>query len=191
MIQFVGDCFEKYGKTFRMWILNESLVFTKDIQVIGAIYNSKTLLQKGDLYEFVRAFLQDGLLLSVGKKWHDRRKLFTHAFHFNTLEAYIKVFDKQSTTMAQQLVPLADGRTVIDLFPRVCLAALDVIVGMQCKFISLANNFHFSAPFYNFLNISCDMWHFQFCIRITTLKRFLHFDCHCYFIFYDFFIVQF
>lgn len=129
LIPFVGECFEKYGNTFRMWVLNECMVFTRDIKVISAIYNSNSLLEKGDLYKYIRAFIQDGLLLSTGKKWHERRKVFTPAFHFNTLENYLKKFDEHSGIMAKQLMSQADGKTVIDMFPRVCLSALDVIVG--------------------------------------------------------------
>ncbi|KAH8375511.1 hypothetical protein KR200_004576, partial [Drosophila serrata] len=43
------------------------------------ILSSTTLLEKGQLYRFLRPFLNDGLLVSTGRKWHARRKVFTNA----------------------------------------------------------------------------------------------------------------
>ncbi|XP_034108259.1 probable cytochrome P450 4d20 [Drosophila albomicans] len=127
LIDYVDACFAKYGKTFRMWILNESLVYTMDLQHFEAILSSTTLLEKGQLYQFLRPFLSDGLLLSVGRKWHTRRKIFTNAFHFKILEHYIEIMDKQSGVLVEKLQPFADGEHVVDMLKYVSLAALDVI----------------------------------------------------------------
>ncbi|KAH8300589.1 hypothetical protein KR018_011745, partial [Drosophila ironensis] len=51
IIDWVGDKFERYGKTFRFWILNESLIYTKDLHHFEAILSSTTLLEKGQLYK--------------------------------------------------------------------------------------------------------------------------------------------
>ncbi|XP_022212279.2 probable cytochrome P450 4d20 [Drosophila obscura] len=127
IIDWVGESFRIYGKTFRMWILGESLVYTKDLKHFEAILGSTTLLEKGQLYKYLRPFLNDGLLVSVGKKWHARRKVFTTAFHFNVLEHYVCIMDRHSAVMVQQLREVADGETAVDMLRFVSLAALDVI----------------------------------------------------------------
>ncbi|XP_030386008.1 probable cytochrome P450 4d20 [Scaptodrosophila lebanonensis] len=127
IISWVGQMFETYGKTFRLWILNDSLVYTMDARYFESILSSTTLLEKGRMYLFLRPFLNDGLLLSVGKKWHARRKVFTTAFHFKVLEHYLEIMDRQSRIMVDKLAQWADGGTIVDMLPIVSLAALDVI----------------------------------------------------------------
>ncbi|XP_001354057.3 probable cytochrome P450 4d20 [Drosophila pseudoobscura] len=127
IVDWVEESFRLYGKTFRMWILGESLIYTKDLKYFEAILGSTTLLQKGQLYKFLRPFLNDGLLLSVGKKWHARRKVFTNAFHFNVLGHYVDIMDRQAAVMVEKLRGVADGETTVDMLPYVSLAALDVI----------------------------------------------------------------
>lgn len=129
LIEYVGSCFEKYGNTFRMWILSECQVYTKDPRHFEAILSSTTLLEKGGLYQFLRPFLNDGLLLSVGRKWHSRRKIFTKAFHFTILEHFMDIMDKQSSVLVEKLQPFADGEQVVDMLKFVSLAALDIITG--------------------------------------------------------------
>jgi len=129
IIAWVGEQFDYYGKTFRFWILGESLIYTKDLKYFETILASTTLLEKGQLYQFLRPFLNDGLLVSTGKKWHARRKIFTHAFHFKVLEHYVEIMDRNSGVMVENLRKCADGKTAVDMLKYVSLAALDVITG--------------------------------------------------------------
>ncbi|XP_017070781.1 probable cytochrome P450 4d20 [Drosophila eugracilis] len=127
IISWVGEKFDQYGKTFRFWILGESLIYTKDLKYFETILGSTTLLEKGQLYQFLRPFLNDGLLVSTGRKWHARRKIFTHAFHFKVLEHYVEIMDRNSGIMVEHLRKVADGKTPVDMLKYVSLAALDVI----------------------------------------------------------------
>ncbi|XP_017057725.1 probable cytochrome P450 4d20 [Drosophila ficusphila] len=127
IIGWVGEQFDRYGKTFRFWILGESLIYTKDLKYFETILNSTTLLEKGRLYEYLRPFLNDGLLVSTGRKWHARRKIFTNAFHFKVLEHYVEIMDRNSGIMVENLREVADGKTSVDTLKYVSLAALDVI----------------------------------------------------------------
>lgn len=128
-IQRFGDYFNKYGKTFRLWILGECLIYTKDLKYFESILSSSTLLKKAHLYRFLRDFLGDGLLLSTGSKWTSRRKVLAPAFHFKCLENFVEIMDRNSGIMVEKLKNYADGKTCVDLFKFVSLEALDVTTG--------------------------------------------------------------
>ena len=67
--------------------------------------------------------------MSDGRKWHSRRRIITPTFHFKILEEFVEVFDQQSDILVQRLAKEAEAQRTFDVFPYVCLAALDVIAG--------------------------------------------------------------
>jgi cytochrome P450 family 4 len=86
------------------------------------------LITKSDEYDYIMPWLATGLLTSTGKKWLNRRKIITPAFHFKILEDFVEVFDKQSSILAKKLKKF-EGRGEFDIFPLTALCALDVICG--------------------------------------------------------------
>lgn len=71
-------------------------------------------------------FIGTGLLTSFGKKWFSRRKIITPTFHFNILEQFIEVFNRQSNVMVEKLRPfLKKGN--LDIYNYSTLCALDII----------------------------------------------------------------
>lgn len=65
----------------------------------------------------------------IGKKWHDRRKIITPAFHFQMLEKFTETFDRLSDTFVRKLGEY-DAGAEIELFHLVGLFTLDVVCGM-------------------------------------------------------------
>ncbi|XP_065366485.1 cytochrome P450 4d2-like [Calliphora vicina] len=127
MIDFVQQCKEKYGKIYRIWVLHQVSVFVLDVKYLEVILGSQQMIKKSRLYDFIVGWLGRGLLMSWGKKWHSRRKIITPTFHFKILEQFVEIFDQQSSVMVNKLYEKADGKTEIDIFPVVCLCALDII----------------------------------------------------------------
>ncbi|XP_034477492.1 cytochrome P450 4d2 [Drosophila innubila] len=117
----------KYGKMYRIWILNQLTIFCTDPRDIEIILSSTQHIKKNSLYNLMLPWLGTGLLMSVGRKWHARRKIITPTFHFKILEQFVDIFDLQSNILVDQLQKHADGKTAFNIFPIICLTALDII----------------------------------------------------------------
>ncbi|XP_017484850.1 PREDICTED: cytochrome P450 4d2-like [Rhagoletis zephyria] len=117
----------KYGKIHRFWVLHQLTIFIADPKYTEIILSSQQQITKSRFYDFLLSWLGQGLLLSTGKKWHWRRKVITPTFHFKILEQFVEIFDQQSSAMVKKLNAHADGKTAINIFPIVCLTALDII----------------------------------------------------------------
>ncbi|XP_052739348.1 cytochrome P450 4C1-like [Bicyclus anynana] len=80
----------------------QCLVIThpKDVETVisGTRHNEKSYI-----YRFLRPWLHDGLLLSSGKKWHQRRKILTPTFHFKILRHFNSVLIEKSAKLAENL----------------------------------------------------------------------------------------
>ncbi|KAM8719126.1 hypothetical protein ACLKA7_011782 [Drosophila subpalustris] len=122
----LANC-EKYGKMYRVWILNQLAVFSTDPRDVEVILSSTQQIKKNSLYNLMVPWLGTGLLMSVGRKWHARRKIITPTFHFKILEQFVDIFDQQSNILVDQLQQHADGKTAFNIFPIICLTALDII----------------------------------------------------------------
>lgn len=118
---------EKYGSMYRVWILNQLAVFSIDPRDVEVILSSTQQITKNNLYNLMLPWLGTGLLMSFGRKWHSRRKIITPTFHFKILEQFVEIFDQQSNILVDQLRQYADGKTAFNIFPIICLTALDII----------------------------------------------------------------
>ncbi|XP_037038601.1 cytochrome P450 4d1-like isoform X2 [Bradysia coprophila] len=110
----------------RGWIKSDLIVFLSDPKAVETLLSSKNYIEKSILYKFITPWLNEGLLLSKGAKWFQRRKLLTPAFHFKILEQFVEVFDRQSDYLVNNLNRYSKGEKV-ELFPLVTNYALDVI----------------------------------------------------------------
>ncbi|XP_072937009.1 uncharacterized protein [Epargyreus clarus] len=59
--------------------------------------------EKSEVYELLRPWLRDGLLMSNGSKWQQRRKILTSAFHFNVLRQYYVIIQENSQRLVELL----------------------------------------------------------------------------------------
>lgn len=92
------------------------------------VLSSSKLINKSGEYKYIKPWLSEGLLLSEGKKWFQRRKILTPAFHFKILEQFVEIFDRQSDAMMETLSRFSVADKV-ELYPIGTLYALDVICG--------------------------------------------------------------
>lgn len=110
-------------------------IFITDPVDIKEILTDRKMLVKADFYDFLKDWLGSGLLLSDGQKWFTRRKIISKSFHFQILEEFVDIFNKNSSVFVEQLM-LTEGRAV-DVFPKIGLYTLDVIcetsMGVEIK----------------------------------------------------------
>ena len=98
-----------------------------DPEIAEVVLKSTKLLDKGHDYNYLKPWLNDGLSLSKGQKWHQRRKILSPAFHFKILEKFAEIMNDHGTVLIDKLHEF-NGK-VVDVFPLVSLCTLDVICG--------------------------------------------------------------
>uniref|UniRef100_A0A914DH82 Cytochrome P450 n=1 Tax=Acrobeloides nanus TaxID=290746 RepID=A0A914DH82_9BILA len=64
-------------------------------EALKPIVESNHEITKSRDYDFFLPWLGTGLLLSTDDKWRSRRKMLTPSFHFNMLEGFFEVFNKE------------------------------------------------------------------------------------------------
>uniref|UniRef100_A0A8C5EDN4 Leukotriene-B(4) omega-hydroxylase 2-like n=1 Tax=Gouania willdenowi TaxID=441366 RepID=A0A8C5EDN4_GOUWI len=85
------------------------------------------------IYDHLRPWLGQSLLISSGVEWARKRRLLTPAFHFDVLRNYIATFNSSANTMHQKWRRLvAEGRCTLELFGHVSLMTLDTL--LKCAF---------------------------------------------------------
>ncbi|NP_001295912.2 cytochrome P450 4d8-like precursor [Musca domestica] len=121
------EMYELYGHTIKVWILDKLFILTSNADFMEQILSHPTQTRKIRLYNIIKPWVGEGLLLSGEKKWYTRRKIITPAFHFSILEKFLEVFDRQTSVLMDCLAERADGKTAFDVMPYICSAALDII----------------------------------------------------------------
>ncbi|XP_013134263.1 PREDICTED: cytochrome P450 4d2-like [Papilio polytes] len=71
----------------------------------------KTCLEKGYLMEVFSHLVGNGSVIAPVNIWRPRRKLLTPNFSSKNLQAFVKVFSKQSEILVERLASVADKRT--------------------------------------------------------------------------------
>ncbi|XP_045775571.1 cytochrome P450 4C1-like [Maniola jurtina] len=93
----------KYRDMFELKLGNLRFLILMHPMHVENLINSTEHNDKGYLYAFLRPWLRDGLLLSSGKKWHQRRKILTPAFHFKILCHFNTVLVEKSLKLVENL----------------------------------------------------------------------------------------
>ena len=54
-------------------------------------------------YKQLESWLGDGLVMSTGKKWRERRKIITPSFHSHMLKSFIGVMNEQADVFVEKI----------------------------------------------------------------------------------------
>lgn len=117
---------EDFYPHFLVRIINVNAVFVLAPEDCEIFLSTPKHTTKSLLYLIFGRWLQDGLLLSEGEKWQQRRKLLTPAFHFNILREFICVFNEKSDELSKKLSETAGKE--IDVMPLFHECSLQMII---------------------------------------------------------------
>ncbi|XP_075155887.1 cytochrome P450 4d1-like isoform X2 [Haematobia irritans] len=92
----MSELYTESMKCFKFWLGPDLNMISIDLKDIEIMLGGTQHLEKAKEYTFLEPWLGDGLLLSHGRKWHQRRKILTPAFHFSILGDFVQIFEKQS-----------------------------------------------------------------------------------------------
>ncbi|XP_045395060.1 cytochrome P450 4F2-like [Lemur catta] len=102
---------------------------------VQSVLNASDTIRHKDmvLSKFLKPWLGEGLLLSIGDKWKHRRIMLTPAFHFKILKPYVTIFNKSMNIMYVKWQCLAsEGSVHLDMFEHISLMILDSL--LKCIF---------------------------------------------------------
>ncbi|KAH1003679.1 hypothetical protein HUJ04_003558 [Dendroctonus ponderosae] len=119
----------QYGNFYKLWTGPTLRLVINKPEYLEDLLNSNVHLSKSNGYDLFKPWLGDGLLVSTGLKWRQRRKMITPTFHFKVLEDFMEIFNYQINVMLEKLmeaVKKAPGST-FDIFPFINLMSLDII----------------------------------------------------------------
>nr|XP_034826810.1 cytochrome P450 4C1-like [Maniola hyperantus] len=151
---------KRYGSITQIHAMNVRIVNVSNPEDLEKLMPSSEYITKADAYKFASPWLGEGLLLSSGKKWQQRRKLLTKAFHFNILKKFMVTF-KQETEHFVKQIEKEITKEKTDLIAVVSPAALRVISDTAMG-ISLSDEVAFNKYFNSVLTIGeCFMQRFS------------------------------
>ncbi|CAO1394853.1 unnamed protein product [Diamesa serratosioi] len=124
MIEFA----KTYKTIYRVWngLAPEVRILKGDYA--EAILKSSKHIEKSFIYNFVKPWLGEGLLIAKGERWFKHRKIITPTFHFTVLDNFCEVFGEHANTLVNELNKLSgDVGKAINIYPLITRAALSII----------------------------------------------------------------
>ncbi|XP_044728440.1 cytochrome P450 4C1-like, partial [Chrysoperla carnea] len=118
---------EQFKDFHKTSILFHPLIIMQSPEAVQAIISKMKHNKKGFIYEGLKPLLGEGLITSLGSKWHTHRRLVTPTFHFNILESFLKVFIERTNGMMDQLRTLSETENFVDISPFTQRLTLDFI----------------------------------------------------------------
>ncbi|CEF61074.1 Cytochrome P450 4V2 [Strongyloides ratti] len=116
---------EKNEPFIRFWVGEKLLVIP--INGNAARYIIDNELIKGDDYELLKEWLNEGLVVSSGEKWRHNRKLITPSFHFGMLKNYFSIFNNEAKIFIESLTKYVDTDKEINIINYAKRLTLDII----------------------------------------------------------------
>jgi len=127
LLPFVTELARNNGPVVHFNVLGRSYVLLNNPDDIKILLSNTQHIKKGPEYDFLKPWLNEGLLLSSGQKWRNRRKLLTNTFHFKTLNMYNRSINKHSRTLVGKLLDASASNKEISIAEYVTLCSLDII----------------------------------------------------------------
>ncbi|XP_047526197.1 cytochrome P450 4C1-like [Pieris napi] len=115
LFKLARESAKKFKGIFRFYSLSLAAVNIFNPSDAEIVMSTMKHHEKSIIYKFFKPWLHDGLLVSKGSKWQDRRKILTSAFHFNILRKYFLIIEENN----QKLVNVMEENSgePVDIVP--------------------------------------------------------------------------
>ena len=122
--QRVDEFSKTYNHFYVLWIGPIPVVRVARPALVEAVLKSPGVNEKSVFYSALVPFIGNGLLLSTGSKWKQRRTVITPAFHFSILKDFSEVFADHAQELVDVFKKSSDAVEVQHLLT---LSTLDTI----------------------------------------------------------------
>ncbi|XP_077539232.1 cytochrome P450 4V2-like isoform X3 [Haemaphysalis longicornis] len=95
-------------------------------KTIECLLTSSSNLNKAFLYNMMRPWVGNGILIMEKEKWRSRRKVIAPAFHSRILDTYAPVMNRRAREMVRRLEAMV-GNGFFDVLPAVRLAGFGIL----------------------------------------------------------------
>ncbi|XP_008543199.1 cytochrome P450 4C1 [Microplitis demolitor] len=113
---------------YKYWLGTWPVVHIYHPDDLKVLFASSKNTEKSLFYDFLRPWLQNGLVTSEGNKWRGRRKILTPAFHLHNLNEYMESIVDHTERMIKKLKTEATSDGVIkELLPLLSTHTLNII----------------------------------------------------------------
>ncbi|RLU27442.1 hypothetical protein DMN91_001246 [Ooceraea biroi] len=126
LMEQVVTRFKNHNCLYKIWLFTIAYITISHPDDMQTLLNSTRNNEKGMAYTLLHSWLGDGLLLSKGAKWQERRKILTPAFHFHILKRFFDILIEESNHMEKSLQDIK-GSTVENLMSFVSQHTLNII----------------------------------------------------------------
>lgn len=144
--------FKRHNPIYKLWYFTLPCVSISHPDDLQIILNSAKYTTKGRAYKLLHPWLRDGLLVSKGKKWQDRRKILTPTFHFNILKRFFEIMIEESKCMTHSLKD-KKGKTIENLLSFISNHTMNIIsesaMGTSLNKLDIAEQERYRNAVYN------------------------------------------
>ncbi|KAM3962229.1 cytochrome P450 4C1-like [Aphomia sociella] len=116
---------KKFKGIYRFYAYPIKVVCIYNPEDVEIVLSSMRHSGKSVIYNILKPWLGDGLLISNGAKWQERRKILTPAFHFGILRQFHVIMEENSKHLTETLRNYS-GKTV-DIVPIITEYTLNTI----------------------------------------------------------------
>lgn len=120
-----------YGSSAKIWLGQKLFVFVDRPEDIETILTSPVCLDKGASYKFIQNFLGLGLITLRGEEWKAHRKLLNPSFHYNIINKFNPIFNKNLRILVKNLEQKKN--VTFDILDCIKSASMDMICGKLSK----------------------------------------------------------
>ncbi len=125
---------KKHGDIFKFIGLNQTFVVLLSGPLVQSLLKSTDyghVIKEPKVYDPMKPFINNGVLVSKGPFWKGQRKILMRTQSFSSLKAYMKMLNKHSKELVNELQILFEDGVPQQISASISTAFLKIISGKQ------------------------------------------------------------